>query len=139
MKTSKDIDLEFLFEKQKELNTRIEPDLYKKMSNPDFRRMWFLNYTLALQQEIGEAIDSTQWKWWKKGEDDWDNIKIELVDMLHFWISMCQVADMDANEVKELYLKKNELNHTRQNKGYKEGTYQKVVDGKEDNEALHQS
>ncbi len=136
MVSTENIDLDFIFDKQRELNTRIEPDLYEKMSDPDFRRRWFLNYTLALQQEIAEAIDSTQWKWWKKGEDDWDNIKIELVDMLHFWISMCQVAGMDAQEVKELYLKKNQLNHTRQDQGYKEGTYQKVVNGQEDNQAL---
>ncbi|OED36712.1 hypothetical protein AB834_02645 [PVC group bacterium (ex Bugula neritina AB1)] len=129
-------DLDFIFDQQKKLNTRIEPDLYEKMEDPDFRRRWFLNYTLALQQEISEAIDSTQWKWWKKGEDDWDNIKIELVDMLHFWVSMCQVAGMDAKEVKELYIKKNKLNHDRQEGGYKEGTYQKYVDGVEDNANL---
>ena len=136
MKKTSNIDMQFLFEKQKELNERIIPDLEQQLQDPDLRRKWFLNFTLALQQEVCEAIDSTQWKWWKKGEDDWQNIKIEMVDMLHFWISMCQVAGMDHEEVKELYLKKNQLNHDRQNQGYKEGTYQKIVDGKEDNEAL---
>ena len=70
----------------------------------------------------------------EKDDDDWGNIKIELVDMLHFWVSMCTVAGLDADEVINLYLKKNELNHKRQNEGYKEGTYEKVKDGVEDNQ-----
>ena len=72
-------------------------------------------------------------KWWKKDEEDWDNVKVELVDMLHFWVSMCTVADMDAKEVMELYAKKNKLNFKRQDEGYKEGTYDKYKDGIEDN------
>ena len=45
--------------------------------------------------------------------------------MLHFWVSMCTIAGLDADEVINLYLKKNQLNHKRQNEGYKEGTYDK--------------
>ena len=86
-----------------------------------------------MRQESAEAIDSLNWKWWKKEDDDWDNIKIELVDMLHFWVSMCTIAGLSAEDVINLYLKKNQLNHKRQNEGYNEGTYQKVVDGVEDN------
>ena len=95
-----------------------------------------MNFELALRQESCEAIDSLSWKWWKKTDDDWDNIKIELVDMLHFWVSMCTVAGLDAQEVVDLYFKKNKLNHDRQDQGYKEGTYQKVIDGVEDNRHL---
>ena len=53
--------------------------------------------------------------------------------MLHFWVSMCTVAGIDADDVIDLYLKKNKLNHKRQDEGYKEGNYAKVVDGVEDN------
>jgi hypothetical protein len=46
---------------------------------------------------------------------------------------MCTIADMDANEVMELYAKKNQLNFKRQDEGYKEGTYDKMKGGVEDN------
>ena len=101
------MDLEAVFKQQKELNQRINPSLYEDIKkDPELRRKWFLNFECALKQESAEAIDSLNWKWWKKDEDDWDNVKVELVDMLHFWVSMCTMADMDAKEVFELYAKK---------------------------------
>jgi len=128
------MDLQAAFDEQITLNEKINPDLYdKELSDPELRRQRFLDFELALRQESSEAVDSLNWKWWKKDADDWDNVKVELVDMLHFWISMCTVAGMDAQEVFKLYFKKNKLNHDRQNQGYKEGTYEKYKDGVEDN------
>lgn len=127
------MDLDSVFKKQIELNERINPDLYTEISDPEVKRKWFLNFLLAMQQESAEAVDSIAWKWWKKGEDDWENIKVELVDILHFWVSMCTVVGLSAEDVIDLYFKKNDLNFKRQNEGYKEGHYQKVVDGVEDN------
>ena len=128
--------LQAIFDKQIELNKRINNTLYDDIKkDPELRRKWFLNFELALKQESAEAIDSLNWKWWKKDEDDWDNAKVELVDMLHFWVSMCTIAGMDAEEVMTLYFKKNDLNFKRQDEGYKEGTYQKVdTEGIEDNQ-----
>ncbi len=126
--------LDAIFEKQKELNTRINTTLYEDIqSDPELKRKWFLNFLLAMQQESAESVDSLDWKWWKKGEDDWDNIKIELVDILHFWVSMCTIAGLEAEDVINLYFKKNHLNFKRQDEGYKEGTYEKYKDGVEDN------
>jgi len=122
-----------VFQEQKRLNEKINSDLYNEIKDPEIRRQRFLDFELAMRQESAEAVDSLNWKWWKKDEDDWDNVKIELVDMLHFWVSMCTVAGLDANEVFDLYFKKNRLNHKRQEQGYKEGTYEKYKDGVEDN------
>ena len=130
------MSLQEIFEEQKRLNEKINPDLYSEIDDPEIKRQRFLQFELALRQESAEAIDSLNWKWWKKDNDDWDNIKIELVDMLHFWVSMCTVAGLEADEVVNLYLKKNQLNHKRQNEGYNEGSYQKVVDGVEDNKTF---
>jgi dimeric dUTPase (all-alpha-NTP-PPase superfamily) len=45
---------------------------------------------------------------------------------------------MTFTDIYQMYLTKNALNHFRQIHGYKEGTYIKIWDGKEDNEvALH--
>ena len=127
------MSLQDIFEEQIRLNEKISPDLYKEIDDPEIKRQRFLQFELALRQESAEAIDSLNWKWWKKDSDDWDNIKIELVDMLHFWVSMCTVAGVSADEVIDLYLKKNRLNHKRQNEGYKEGNYDKNAGGVEDN------
>ncbi|MEK9727810.1 MAG: dUTPase [Candidatus Margulisiibacteriota bacterium] len=127
------MSLQEIFEEQIRLNEKINPDLYKEISDPEVKRQRFLQFELAMRQESAEAIDSLNWKWWKKDDDDWDNIKIELVDILHFWVSMCTVAGLDADEVINLYLKKNQLNHKRQNEGYKDGTYDKNANGIEDN------
>ena len=127
-------DLQAIFDEQKKLNLKINPDLYTEINDPDKRRERFLQFELALRQESCEAVDSLAWKWWKAGTDDWDNIKVELVDMLHFWVSMCTVSGLEAQDVIDLYFKKNQLNHNRQDQGYKEGTYQKVKDGVEYNE-----
>ena len=128
------MSLQEIFAEQIRLNEKINPDLYTEINDPNVKRERFLQFELALRQESAEAIDSLNWKWWKKDEEDWGNIKIELVDMLHFWVSMCTVAGLDADDVINLYLKKNQLNHKRQNEGYQDGTYEKVKDGKEDNQ-----
>jgi len=44
--------------------------------------------------------------------------------------------DMDVSELYSMYLVKNALNIFRQNHGYKDGSYVKVIDGKEDNETF---
>ena len=127
------MSLQEIFDEQIRLNEKINPDLYSEISDPEIKRQRFLQFELALRQESAEAIDSLNWKWWKKDDDDWGNIKIELVDMLHFWVSMCTIAGLDADEVINLYLKKNQLNHKRQNEGYNKGTYDKNAGGVEDN------
>ena len=127
------MSLQEIFDEQIRLNEKINPDLYSEISDPEIKRQRFLQFELALRQESAEAIDSLNWKWWKKDDDDWGNIKIELVDMLHFWVSMCTIAGLDADDVINLYLKKNQLNHKRQNEGYNEGTYDKNAGGVEDN------
>lgn len=127
------MSLNDIFDEQIRLNEKINPDLYTEINDPEIKRERFLQFELAHRQEAAEAIDSLNWKWWKKDSDDWDNIKVELVDMLHFWVSMCTVAGLTANDVVDLYLKKNQLNHKRQNEGYKDGQYDKNAGGVEDN------
>ena len=128
------MSLEKIFEQQITLNKRINSKLYEDIqTNPELKREWFLKFEKALSQESAEAIDSLNWKWWKQDDDDWDNVKVELVDMLHFWVSMCTIAGLDAKDVYDLYAKKNKLNFKRQDEGYQDGTYDKYKDGVEDN------
>lgn len=52
------------------------------------------------------------------------------------FIRLMSYVEMDLDELYALYIGKNTLNFFRQDNGYKEGTYQKIWDGREDNEHL---
>jgi len=141
--------LETIFKKQFELNKRILKDRHHldfealcDHSNNDNRHEqlrveWLLNYNRAQIHESIELEDSLPWKWWKdKAEIDWQNIGIELIDELHFWVSKCQLAGLDVEKLADLYHKKNKLNQLRQDKGYG-STYQKIDEhGVEDNKRM---
>lgn len=46
------------------------------------------DYKLAACAELmGEALEHTPWKWWKKGELHTERLFLELIDVLHFVIS----------------------------------------------------
>ncbi len=111
--------LEEIFQLQQKLNERIGVKLDGLSDDEQVR--WLLNYTRAMQQEMAELIDSVPWKWWAKYQEfDKQNAKVEVVDLFHFLISTAQALGMSADDVYQAYLKKNEVNHTRQDTGYTE-------------------
>lgn len=109
--------LDEIFQMQYELNKRIGID--SKNLTEEERIKWVLNYIRALQQETAELTDSVPWKWWAKYQKfDAQNAKVEVVDMLHFLISIAQVLGMEAKDFHDAYVKKNAINHSRQDSGY---------------------
>ena len=109
--------LDNIFELQDELNRRIGVDM--SSMNDEDRAKWILNYVRAMQQELAELTDSVPWKWWAKYQEfDKQNAKVEIVDLFHFLISLAQVMGMTADDVHQAYLKKNKVNHDRQESGY---------------------
>lgn len=176
---------------QDKMNVAVAPDWLQR----DFP------FLRAVVVEAGEALDHLGWKWWKKQEPDLQQVIIEFVDILHFFLShflmqvngdiqkaaqlltncsnpLCSCVDFDGKKISidksdlrsliellaglavarraELpvleacfwsvgiswddvvvqYISKNVLNIFRQKNGYKEGTYIKTWDGKEDNVRL---
>lgn len=108
-----------IFEMQEDLNSRIGVNL--RDLNEEEATKWVLNYTRAMQQELAELIDSVPWKWWAKYQDfDQQNARVEVVDLFHFLVSLAQTLGMSADDVFEAYVKKNKVNHDRQESGYKE-------------------
>ena len=106
-----------IFELQEKLNSRIGVNMSEM--NDDDRSKWILNYIRAMQQELAELTDSVPWKWCAKYQEfDKQNAKVEIVDLFHFLISLAQVMGMTADDVYEAYLKKNKVNHNRQDSGY---------------------
>ena len=114
--TEKDM-LRELFAKQKELNLRIGVDT--DHLTEENKTEWILNYCRAMTQELAELTDSVPWKWWAKYQEfDEQNAKVEVIDLFHFLISMALVLDMTADDVYDLYMQKNKVNHVRQDSGY---------------------
>ena len=110
--------LEEMFEMQRALNVRIAG---KEIDHLDEKETatWLLNYTRALQQELAELVDCVPWKWWAHYQKmDIQNARVELIDIIHFVICIAQVLGMSADDVFNIYKKKNEVNHHRQTTGY---------------------
>ena len=110
--------LDTIFEMQDTLNQRI--GVVTENLSEEEKTKWVLNYTRAMQQEIAELIDSVPWKWWAKYQEfDEQNAKVEIVDLFHFLISLAQVMGMTPDDVYNAYVKKNQVNHNRQESGYR--------------------
>ncbi len=106
-----------LFHLQKLLNRRIGVDTDNMTEHQ--RQQWLLNYCRAMDQELSELVDCVPWKWWASYQKfDRQNARVEIVDLLHFLISMAQVMEMTPDELFEAYTKKHIVNIARQDSGY---------------------
>lgn len=76
-----------MFDLQDKLNQKTIGDNWKLSDIAKTGRK--VDFMKAFRLELAEAIESTNWKWWKNitDSDDIDNIKIEIVDMWHFLMS----------------------------------------------------
>lgn len=79
------------------------------------RETWVQKQVLAMVSELAEILDEVNWKWWKarKTVDD-GKIREEVVDLLHFFVSLCLKLDISPDDLYQAYLAKNEENFRRQ-------------------------
>ena len=105
--------LDKIFLMQKALNDDIAER--RNLDRSD-KAEWLQRQALAMMSEMAELIDEVNFKWWKnpKPLDD-EKIKYEIVDILHFFVSMCLTSGMNSKELFDLYLNKNKENFDRQN------------------------
>lgn len=76
---------------------------------------WVEKFALAMYIEMGEMLSETNYKWWKNEKEiDKDALKEEIVDVFHFFVSICLAAGMSADELFERYIDKNKENILRQ-------------------------
>ena len=168
-----------MLELQDAMNSKVNPE-WRTAGNEWYRAIWM---------ESSEMLEHYGWKWWKHQEPDVMQVKLEVVDIVHFALSIrleqnqlldetaeliakdfdnsiqaedirktieclalvtltdqgahftfiagiMKYLDMSFDELYEIYVGKNVLNMFRQDNGYKEGTYNKVWNGREDNEYL---
>jgi len=83
---------------------------------------WLRNYLRALQGESAELEQDLLWKWWSKDKIDIQNIRVEIVDLMHFLTSLALAAGLSADEFHRLYTAKHRVNQDRQDKGYSKET-----------------
>ena len=101
----------------------IRAQLEKKELGPNgLPNLWLRNYLTALKAEAVETEEELLWKWWSKDQIDLQNIRVEIVDMMHFLTSLALVAGMTPEEFHRLYTKKHEVNQQRQDQGYSKDT-----------------
>jgi len=168
-----------MLELQDAMNTKVNSN-WRSAGNEWYRAIWM---------EASEMLEHHGWKWWKKQEPDDMQVKLEVIDIVHFALSIRLVQgddlsaaadaiaeefespkmtddirttiellaketlidqgahfsiiagvmkhlDMAFDELYVIYVGKNVLNMFRQDNGYKEGTYQKTWNDREDNEHL---
>ena len=168
-----------MLELQDSMNSKVNQD-WRSAGNEWYRAIWM---------EASEMLEHYGWKWWKKQEPEIMQVKLEVVDIVHFALSIrleqnqsiddaaeliardfenfmqaedirksieclalltltdqgahftfiagiMKYLDMTFDELYEIYVGKNVLNMFRQDHGYKEGGYNKVWNGREDNEYL---
>lgn len=123
--------LEELFKHQAELNRRIgfDPEALRKSFDPKLAGEWLNNYLMAASNELEELRNCTYWKHWckeaKEGRryelHDLQNARVEVIDLLFFWISMAMCVGLDAKDVLDLYHQKLAVNHQRQDSNYAMG------------------
>ncbi len=88
----------------------------------DLPNQWLTNYTKAMDEESKELKDDLLWKWWSKDEIDIQNIRVELIDVLHFLVSAMICAGLTPEKVFDVYQQKHAVNLNRQDTGYSKNT-----------------
>lgn len=68
-----------MLELQDAMNTKVSAD-WREQNYAWYRAIWV---------ECAELMDHYGWKWWKKQSPDQDQVKLELVDIWHFGLSIC--------------------------------------------------
>ena len=56
----------------------------EEMMVNDLPNEWLVNYSKAIKEELLELDDELLWKWWSKDKIDMQNIRVELIDILHY-------------------------------------------------------
>jgi dimeric dUTPase (all-alpha-NTP-PPase superfamily) len=79
------------------------------------QEVWIQKLVLAIISELSEILDEVSFKWWKDPKEICrEKLTEEIVDVLHFFVSMCIKAGLEPDELYEAYIRKNRENFARQ-------------------------
>jgi dimeric dUTPase (all-alpha-NTP-PPase superfamily) len=83
--------IQVMLDLQDAMNTRVHPD-WRQQGFEWYRAIWI---------ECAELMDHYGWKWWKKQTPDIDQVKLEVIDIWHFGLSMLLVNNASAAIIEE--------------------------------------
>lgn len=103
--------LEEIFLKQQRFNDQV-----RRERDIDWdQTTWLQKDALALMVELAEVVEEARFKWWKNREPILkEKLYEELVDVMHFFVSLCLDAGMTSDDLYRGYLAKNRENFRRQ-------------------------
>ncbi|MBA4016996.1 MAG: hypothetical protein C0483_07480 [Pirellula sp.] len=104
------------------MNAIIDQVNSDRLNVNDLPNQWLSKYCQAMDAEIAELKDDLLWKWWSKDRIDLQNIRVELIDILHFLVSAMLSAGLTADKVYDIYKQKHAVNMSRQDTGYSKST-----------------
>lgn len=73
-------------------NREVHPE-WDHQNYPFYRAIW---------TECAELLDHVGWKWWKHQEPDLDQVKLEIVDIWHFGLSMLIIEERPVRDVASI-------------------------------------
>lgn len=107
--------LEEIFRMQGELDEMIRSRRFLAGSRGFSPEEWIQKKGIALIEETTEVLNEVHYKWWKNPKPvNYAALHEELIDVLHFWVSMCLDAGLDPEKAYEIYVHKNRENRARQ-------------------------
>ena len=80
-----------MLELQDAMNSRVNSD-WREANNEWYRAIW---------TECAEMLDHYGWKWWKHQQPDLDQVRLELVDIMHFAMSDYLLQEDDNDKVAD--------------------------------------
>jgi dimeric dUTPase (all-alpha-NTP-PPase superfamily) len=83
--------LQVMLDLQDDMNRRVHPD-WRNQGYAWHRAVWI---------ECAEMLDHYGWKWWKKQSPDIDQVRLELIDIWHFGLSMLLLENETAARIGE--------------------------------------
>ena len=98
------------------MQAALNDDIVNTRGLPEYdMQTWIQKLTLATISELSELIAEVNFKWWKNEKPvDVDNVREEIVDIVHFVVSMALRSGMSADELYDRYMAKNKENFDRQ-------------------------
>lgn len=112
-------ELQDALDDQEALQVKAYGGVSPKDLNEDDRAHFISWNTLALTDELHEALGEVGWKPWASSRHlNREAFKGELVDSLHFFMNLLLAANIDADELLNDYQKKRQKNIKRQEDGY---------------------
>lgn len=118
-----DVDkLEYLFMLQRKFQSKMNDGFYAWCISKDIdkdKEQYIKDMSMALVDEVMEAVRETPWKPWKKQQDyKREEFQKELVDAWHFLINLTLVSGMSSDDLFDAFLEKHQVNNDRQKNKY---------------------